>query len=144
MAQYTVHNNLIIFPMKYQLSDCWHFEVFEGLNFKPLSTHLHVSPFLLRETYFVTSSSSLFFWRRRPFQNRVSPWKENFSLRKSWPLFRREALNKIVKLLPLKAYADFKQFRVLPQDLLFYGKPFYYLLCKTDILYVISDILFRI
>ena len=26
----------------------------------------------------------------------------------------------------------------------FYGKPFYYLLCKVDILYVISDILFRI
>ena len=25
-----------------------------------------------------------------------------------------------------------------------YGKPFYYLLSKTDILYVISDILYRI
>ena len=25
-----------------------------------------------------------------------------------------------------------------------YGKPFYYLLCKVDILYVISDILYRI
>ena len=25
-----------------------------------------------------------------------------------------------------------------------YGKPFYYLLCKIDILYVISDILYRI
>ena len=25
-----------------------------------------------------------------------------------------------------------------------YGKPFYYLLCKTDILYILSDILYRI
>ena len=28
--------------------------------------------------------------------------------------------------------------------LIAYGKPFYYLLCKVDILYVISDILYRI
>ena len=30
------------------------------------------------------------------------------------------------------------------QFTVFYGKPFYYLLCNVDILYVISDILYRI